>query len=71
MYYKETREAVVVYTTNSTTLLEEYDAGNSTELEWTDNDKVIIAYRILRDAGVNIEKSDVVALSQQIIDSNS
>lgn len=71
MYYKEPRQAVVVYTTNGTTLLEEYDAGNSTELEWTDNDKVIIAYRILRDAGVNIEKSDVVALSQQIIDSNS
>lgn len=69
-YYKEPNDAVVVYTTNASTLLEEYNTASSTELEWGDTEKIEIAYRVLIDAGVNIERMDVVALSQQIKDSN-
>lgn len=70
IYYKEPDDAVVVTKVNATTLDEEYDASSSTELEWEDTEKVQIAYRILRDAGINIERNDVVALAQQIVDSN-
>lgn len=69
-YYKEPKDAVLVYSTNTTTLLEEYNASASTELEWDDTEKIEIAYRVLIDAGVNIGRMDVSALAQQIKDSN-
>lgn len=65
-YYEFPNNAVIATTTNSTTLREEYDATNSTELQWNDEQKVELAYRILRDAGVNIERQDVVALGERI-----
>jgi len=37
------------------------------ELEWSDPHKIEIAYMMIREAGVNIEKQDAVALSNQII----
>lgn len=64
-YYKAPREATLVYTTNSTTLLQEY-SSSSVELEWKDTEKIEIAYRILRDAGLNIERSDVTQIGNQI-----
>lgn len=66
IYYKEPIDAVVATTNNAVTLLEEYDSVNSTELEWADSQKVELAYRILRDAGINIERNDVVAYAQNI-----
>ncbi len=48
-YYKYPTDCVIAVTTNSTTLLEEYDAANSTELEWYDEQKTEIAYRVYND----------------------
>lgn len=66
-YYKFPTDAVVVTTVNSTTLKEEYNASASTELEWEDEQKVELAYRILRDIGVNMERQDVVQYANQIV----
>jgi hypothetical protein len=66
-YYKYPANAVIATTTNSTTLLEEYDSGNSTELLWEDEQKIEIAYRILRDIGINMERQDVTAYAQNIV----
>lgn len=62
IYYKEPDDAVIATTTSSTTLLESYNAAGSTELEWGDEEKLEIAYRVLLDLGTNIERQDVVAL---------
>lgn len=64
-YYKTPDDAVFTYTQNATTLLPEY--VGTTELEWGDEQKIEIAYRILRDAGVNIERQDAVAYAQNIV----
>jgi len=45
-YYKYPTDCVIATTTNSTTLLEEYDSDNSVELEWYDEQKTEIAYRV-------------------------
>lgn len=66
MYYKQPKDAVVVTTTNSTTLLREYDSVSSVEMEWDTEQLVEIAYRVLRDIGVNMERGDVTALAAQI-----
>lgn len=66
-YYKYPPDAVVVTTTNSTTLLEEYDSSSSTELLWYDEQKIEIAYRILRDLGINMERSDVLQYADKIV----
>ena len=66
-YYKYPTDAVIATTTNSITLLEEYDSANSTELLWEDEQKIEIAYRILRDIGVNMERADVTAYAQNIV----
>ena len=65
-YYQFPPDAVVATTVNSTTLREEYDSGNSTELLWDDEQKVEIAYRILRDMGVNMERQDLLAYGQNV-----
>lgn len=65
-YYKQPDDAVIQTTTNSTTLLEEFDSVNSSTPEWYDEQLVEIAYRILRDAGTNIERQDVVALGERV-----
>lgn len=65
-YYKYPPDAVVSTTTNSTTLLEEYNSSGSTELLWYDEQKIEIAYRILRDLGVNMERQDITAYAQTI-----
>mgnify|MGYP001766100663 CR=1 FL=1 len=66
-YYKYPRQAVIAVTRNATTLAPEYDSGNSIELEWDDLNKVEIAYIVLRDAGVNIERQDVQAYADKLI----
>jgi hypothetical protein len=65
IYYKYPTPAVFGIIPNSITLLPEYNG--TTELEWNDTDKVEIAYRIIREAGVNIERGDVVGYSNQVI----
>jgi len=57
---------VIATTTNSTTLLEEYNSSGSTELEWFDPQKVELVYRVLREAGVNLERQDVTALGERM-----
>ena len=59
-YYKNPTESEVVFTTDSTTLLQTYDATASTESGWGTDALTEIAYMSLRDAGVNIEKQDAV-----------
>ena len=66
-YYTFPTDAVVATTDNVTSLLEEYDSENSTELLWEDEQKVEIAYRILRDLGINMERQDVTAYAQNIV----
>ena len=66
-YYTFPPDAVVVLTTNATNLREEYDSVNSTELLWDDEQKIEIAYRILRDLGINMERQDVTAYAQNIV----
>lgn len=65
-YYKYPASATVSVTANVATLLPEYGAGN-TELEWGDMNKVDIAYFIARDAGLNVERNDVVSVANQIL----
>jgi hypothetical protein len=65
-YYKYPSDAVIATTVNTTTLIEEYNAAGSTELEWNDEQKVEIAYLILKDLGVNLERQDVMALGQMV-----
>lgn len=66
-YYKYPTDAVIVTTQNPTTLRLEYYAAGSTELEWHDQQKVELAYRVLRDLGVNMERQDVVQYANQIV----
>jgi hypothetical protein len=65
-YYEEPAAALVTFTTDPVTLLPVY---SGTELAWSNSNKVEIAYRILRDAGVNIERSDVMQYANQIVQS--
>jgi len=39
------------------------------EMEWNDAEMVEIAYRIIREGGINIEKGDAVAYANQVIGS--
>lgn len=52
-------------TPNPATLLPDYTS--ITELQWNDIDKIEIAYRIIREAGVNIERGDVVGYADKVI----
>lgn len=66
-YYTFPTEAVVTYTTDPTTLLQSYDEANSTETGWKDNELLEIAYMMLRDLGVSIERSDVLQYADNVI----
>lgn len=66
-YYKYPTDAVVATTVNATTLREEYDSVNSTELDWDDEQKIEIAYRILKDVGINMERGDITQYAQQVV----
>lgn len=66
-YYKYPSVASTVIVANATTLLPEYDSGASVELEWDDVNKVDIAYKILRDSGINLERGDVVNYADNIV----
>jgi len=63
-YYTTPGTAVVTFTTDPVTLLPVY---TGTELLWSDANKVEIAYRIIRDAGVNIERSDAMQYADNVI----
>lgn len=54
-YYKYPTDANFTITPDVTTLLPTYTS--IAELEWSDKNKILIAYRILKDAGVNLENS--------------
>lgn len=66
-YYKNPTPAVVVITADPVTLLPVYSTGGSTELEWDDINKIDIAYMIIRDAGLSIERPDVVQLADNLV----
>lgn len=57
-YYKYPTDAVVVLTTNTTTLRPEYGAG-SVETGWEDEELIEIAYMCLKDLGINAQRSDL------------
>lgn len=66
-YYKYPTPAVVRWTRNSVTLRPEYDLANSVELEWDDINKMDIAYMILRDAGINIQRRDIQQYADNLV----
>jgi len=66
-YYEFPEDAVVVHTTNSTTLLPVYDTASSTEMGWDKNELVTIAYMCLRDLGINMERSEIVSYADNIV----
>lgn len=68
-YYKYPTPAVVAWTRNATTLRPEYDSVNSVELEWNDINKMDIAYMILRDAGVNLQRRDIEVYANDLVKS--
>ena len=59
-YYTYPTSAVVSLTTSPTTLLQSYNSAGSTETGWLDSQLVEIAYMILRDLGVNMERQDIL-----------
>jgi len=65
-YYTYPTDAVVLFTTNVTTLQPEYGAG-SVETGWEDDELIEIAYMCLRDLGVNQERQDVYAHAQNMV----
>ena len=67
IYYKNPTTAVVVIDTNATTLLPEYNGGSSTELNWDDVNKIDIAYMIIRDAGLSVQRPDIVQLADNLV----
>jgi len=66
-YYTFPTDAVVAYTTDPATLLQTYDTANSTETGWEDTELIDIAYMILRDLGINMERQDITAYAQNIV----
>jgi hypothetical protein len=68
-YYKYPTPAVIAWTRNATTLRPEYDSVNSVELEWDDINKMDIAYMILRDAGVNLQRRDIEVYANDLVKS--
>jgi hypothetical protein len=70
-YYKFPTDAVVVIDANATTLLPEYNADSSTELEWDDINKMDLVYMILRNAGVNLQRQDVQAYADNVVKSGN
>ena len=66
-YYTFPTDAVVAYTTDPTTLLQSYDTANSVETGWGDTELIDIAYMMLRDLGVNMERVDLTQYAQNIV----
>lgn len=65
-YYTNPTDAVVVLETNSTTLLTSYDESASTETGWNDEQLTELAYRIIRDAGVNLENNNAINYGENV-----
>lgn len=65
-YYKYPASASFSITYHPTTLLPLY-SGTCVELEWSDVNKIDIAYFIARDAGLNVGRQDVVSVANQIV----
>lgn len=70
-YYTYPTDAVVAFTTNSTTLLKSYNATSSTETGWRDNQLLEIAQMILRDMGVNMERQDIAMYADNLVKTES
>lgn len=67
LYYKKPKDPVFATTVNADGELV-YDAANSTELEWRDENKLDIIHLIMQDLGVNIEKQDLQQLAQKLVE---
>jgi hypothetical protein len=68
MYYKYPSKATVVYTHDPVTLRPIYDPS-SVELEWSDTCKIDLAYMILRDAGMNVNRHDIEQFADSVVKS--
>jgi len=68
MYYRDPVAPVFKITTNETTLELGYDAVNSTELEWSDGNKLDILHMILQDMGLNISRGDVSQVATKLVE---
>lgn len=68
VYYRNPVDPVFVTTVNSSTDELEYDAGNSTELEWDDANKLDIMHMILADMGLNISRGEIVQYAEKLVE---
>lgn len=66
-YYKYPTPAVIRWTRDSVTLKPIYDTVNSVEMEWSDISKIDLAYMILRDAGMSIERRDIEQYANELV----
>lgn len=67
-YYKFPTDAVVVYTTDTSTLLKTYSVSESTETGWEKEELIEIAYMCLRDLGMNLSRTELTQYAQNIVD---
>ncbi len=66
-YYTFPTDAVVIYTIDPTTLLNSYYPTTSVETGWGDTELIEIAYMMLRDLGINMERQDISAYADNIV----
>ena len=64
-WYKNPSEPNMVTSVDSDGLLT-YDELNSTELEWSDKNKLAVLHMILQDAGIITAKPDLEQLAQKL-----
>lgn len=67
VYYKKPKKPVFTTTVNDDGDLV-YDATNSTEFEWKDENRLEIIHLIAQDLGVNIEKQELIQLAQKQVE---
>lgn len=67
-WYRYPVEPVFATRVNETTGALEYDAVNSVDLEWREESQYDILYAIMQTMGVNIERPDLEALAQKLVE---
>ena len=66
-YYRYPVDPVFVTTVNDEGEIV-YDVANSVELEWRDENKIDILHLIMQAAGINIERPDLEAYAQKLVE---
>lgn len=67
-YYRKPVDPVFVTIIDETTGEMTYDATNSVELEWDNDNKIGIAYSLLQALGINIERADLSQYAQKLVE---